>query len=1103
LSLRSLLWLLACVLAAGLLGGCTSAARKALEEDHVERLKRDVAKVKFAIQTTKTLIARARGMGYLPDLQMRLAELYVEEAKYHYHIAYEKQKGKSTGIISLQTRLLKNQAVGTYRRLLDLYPDYREGDKVLFFMAHEMRELGDYDNMIKTYLELSDKFPKSDYRLEGLLTVGDYYFDKAELDKAEKYYQMVIDSAETRVHAMARYKLAWCKINRADFKAALKLLEGSVQAARKWLAQAGGKSGSSKIDLRREALVDSVFCYTEVHKPTGALAYFRDRADSKTTFLAALEKLGNRYYVKQNWKASSMVYREILSLTGDNADSLEYAHRLYDSVTQGKLYDQGARDTAAVVEVIRRRYYNHGLSDKERARILDTFEKYARDIATRLHDVATERKDDEKFLEAAAAYKIYLSFFEKSKNAGLVMGNLAEALYAAKQYLDAGKFYEKAAALQKGKEKQESTYTAVVSYFDALTGKQKISRLDMVQARAGLRRAGRIYVASYPKDEKIVQVKFNIARTFYDAGEFDEAIRLFTALVTQFPGAKEAPVSALLVLDAYRNQEDYEGIIAAGKQFSGMGELGDSEFKNEVAQVIKGAENRLLESETMKANDEEEGSGAERLLNIAKERKGTELGEKAMISAFMTEQASRNDPDKIFSIGDSLVATYPQSDKLADVLSTMGRIALDSLQFQRAAGYLEAAARRKSEKEAADLYKAAGNIRARLGERSKAESILNTFLRGSGSAEDKAELAVRVARLHIQASDWNGAVNLLQNASMQGAASTEMLYLLGYALYRKNSLADAQNYLAQAAQNAKSGNPGDRDAAAAAQFYIGEISFKTFESIQLSADLSQLAPTLQQKIAYMTQTRNAYRGVVSAGSPVWSVAALGRLSSVDTAAAEALRSLPMPDGLPAGTVKQVKDALEANAAPLAAEAKEALKQCTATAKKLKVLSEAAKSCLASKAPTGDPQVDVVVPSVNAAKPSGATQLERSLAKRPKDVASMVKLGQLYLGSGNPYMAQLVLGKGLEVAETAAVLNLLGVATARLGDLQDALELFDKALKKEGGFDPAHANKAALLARFGYTAESKAEVKKIRSPESLSDGDARLLPNAMQTIGGPR
>ena len=70
-----------------------------------------------------------------------------------------------------------------------------------------------------------------EYRLEGLLVMGDYYFDRAQLDDAEKYYRMVLEGPEMRVHAMARYKLGWCRINRADFKGALTLFEGSIRAA--------------------------------------------------------------------------------------------------------------------------------------------------------------------------------------------------------------------------------------------------------------------------------------------------------------------------------------------------------------------------------------------------------------------------------------------------------------------------------------------------------------------------------------------------------------------------------------------------------------------------------------------------------------------------------------------------------------------------------------------------------------------------------------------------------------------------------------------------------------------------------------------------------
>jgi hypothetical protein len=39
-------------------------------------------KVDFAITQTKSMIQKARGASYLPDLHMRLAELYTERARY-------------------------------------------------------------------------------------------------------------------------------------------------------------------------------------------------------------------------------------------------------------------------------------------------------------------------------------------------------------------------------------------------------------------------------------------------------------------------------------------------------------------------------------------------------------------------------------------------------------------------------------------------------------------------------------------------------------------------------------------------------------------------------------------------------------------------------------------------------------------------------------------------------------------------------------------------------------------------------------------------------------------------------------------------------------
>ncbi|MBK8482502.1 MAG: tetratricopeptide repeat protein [Proteobacteria bacterium] len=1059
--------------------------------------------MRFALRTTKTLITRARGARYLPDLFNRLAELYVEQARYQYQLVLAQSTAKNTGgVVSVQTRLLKNQAIATYRRLLNLYPDYPDGDKVLFFMAHEMRELGDYDQMLRTYQDLADKYPKSEYRLEGLLVMGDYHFDRAQLDDAEKFYRMVLEGPETRVHAMARYKLGWCRINRADFKGALTLFEGSIRAAQTFFANKTTQtSGGAKIDLRREALVDSVFCFTEVYKPEKALDYFRQRADTKTTYLAALDKLGNRYYVRQNWVSAAMVYREILTLSGDLEDAVEYANRLYEAVTNGKLYRDGAQDVEALVSVIRRRYYNAALAEKERAQLYRAFEGYTRYIATQMQQLATEKKDEELYLKAARANEAYLSFFATSKHAPAIRGNLADALYSAKRQLAAGREYERSATTQRGDERRVSVYTAVVAYFDALKGTEKLSRLDVEQARAGLRRAGELYLREFPRGDNAREVKFNIARTYYDAGDFNQAIRLFTAFVDEFTRSREATVAAHLVLDSYRNQEDFEGLIVTGKRLQRLADLGDAAFRGELAAIVQGAEENLLRAETIKAGEEQgDAEGTAQLEQIAETYKGTTLGKKALLNAFVAARNSR-DPEKVFEVGEKLRRAYPNAEELPDVLSTMGKIALDSLQFTRGAGYLEAAARFRQGKAAADLHLAAGQIRAGLGDRNHAEQNLNVLLRLPVTPTQKAELAVRIARLHVDASDWGSVVGLLQRAQGAGAASPDLSYLLGYALFRQDQLAPAQQQLQDAAVNGGAGNDADREAAAAAQLYLGEITYKAFEAAQLSSDLSQLGATLQQKLGLMAQARQAYTGVGALGSGTWTVAALGRLAAVDEAAALALRELPLPPDLPPDAAKQVRQALAAQAAPLEAEAKQAIAQCAAAARRLKVLSPAAQACLAGRAPSGDPQTRSATVSAQQVTPSGSRELQLKLAQQPNDAAAIEQLGTLYLAAGDPYMAQLIFSKGLELRETASLLNLLAAAQARLGNPQEAYALLSKALKLDPSHRAARVNRAALLISFGYKSDAQTDLRAVPNLGALSDSDPALIPDALRIVGG--
>ena len=167
---------------------------KAGGDELVAKLKRDIFKVDRSIGETEKLISKSRNAPYLPDLQFRLAELYVEKSRYVYYLQAEQRGGDTRArIVSPETRLLKQKAVQLYHRLLREYPDFHDGDKVTFYLAHEQRELGQFDEMLKTLGDLIAKYPNSPLRLEAEQIIGDYYFDKTDLVEAEKHYQAILE----------------------------------------------------------------------------------------------------------------------------------------------------------------------------------------------------------------------------------------------------------------------------------------------------------------------------------------------------------------------------------------------------------------------------------------------------------------------------------------------------------------------------------------------------------------------------------------------------------------------------------------------------------------------------------------------------------------------------------------------------------------------------------------------------------------------------------------------------------------------------------------------------------------------------------------------
>ncbi|MEO0812076.1 MAG: tetratricopeptide repeat protein, partial [Myxococcota bacterium] len=389
------------------------------KEDLIAKLASDLNKVDHSITVTKDLIQRSPDAPYLADLYFRLAELYVEKSRYTFARIMEQQTAGDrvlSGEQSLEVTLNKRLAIETYDKVLGSFPEYVNNDQIRFFKAHEFRELGQWEEMLKQYGELIEKFPKSPWSMEARLIIGDYYFDKNEFEPAEEQYSAILKEPESHIHDMARYKIGWIRINEEKWKDALRLFRNAVASRRKTRKAAVGDA--SGIDVKREAMLAMTWPYSEIAKPADAPKFFRDLADSKTVYVTTLKKLANRYWIKTQYPAAATLYREIVQYSSDIGENIEYIQRIYESVRNMSernpaRYANAATDVDAIVSNVAR-FQNHiTFSEEDKGRLIKDFEIRARDLATRLQLDAQKRKDTKSLRTAAEAYRKYLSLFEE------------------------------------------------------------------------------------------------------------------------------------------------------------------------------------------------------------------------------------------------------------------------------------------------------------------------------------------------------------------------------------------------------------------------------------------------------------------------------------------------------------------------------------------------------------------------------------------------------------------------------------------------------------------------------------------------------------------
>ena len=1035
-------------------------------------------KVDFAITQTKSMIQKARGASYMPDLHMRLAELYTERARYAWLVVYERRRVRgddSRALEAPEARLLKNLAIGVYSRLVREFPSYARADEATFLMAHEYRELGEFDSMKETYEKLIETYPKSRYRAEAYLALGDHAFDANDLNKAERYYNLVLAAPVSHVHSLARYKLAWVRVNRQDCKGAVRLFEQVLRDRTKQSKDSKVLLSTQKsLNVVRESLVDLAYCYPDVFPDKPAVPYFRDLAASSLDYLAAMRRLVNRFTLKEMSVQAVAVLREVMNASPGDDDAVEMARRLQDSLLKGRVFDQPAADVRRMVRVLDARLVDYRMSTEQRQRLEDEIEVYARDLATRAHLAAKDAKDGPSISLVADAYLAYLDRFDNSPARGEMGLNFAEALLAARRYYEAGRAYEEVAA-QTGNARAagEARLGAFAAFQRALedTG---LGRLERAMAWAGIRNLGRQVIAENPTHQAVLGVKLSIARSYYESGEYERAAQLYFAVATQYPTTSEGAAAAHLTLDSLRIADDMEGIGTLGRRLIADARLGNEGLKDELRDIVSKAAQRQVAEVTVTDTGDREAQ----LLGMAKRHKGSELGEQAFYNMLLVAR-SNGDIERFYELGDQFLVEYPQSPKRIDVLSALATVASDSGDLTKAGKYMAAAvAANPSAKEAGERLYTAASIHAVLGEAVAAKEIRNYAAAGSPDRVD--ELLLLLARA--------GNLAVLEDVlSASNLSSSVATFFRGYLAYQRGDHEEAGRTLARVAYDPATSGPA-AEVAARARYLLGEISYVQFRNLAAKSD--DVVGTVDAKVRLLQVVDRAFASVISSRDARWSMAGISRVADAYAKYAVFLRNLELPTALSAEDAKQLRAAIDSQAVDAETRASEARTLCSKKAKDAVIVTEAARSCLLS-----EPMPDVITmypqgKTHGSGDPPAAAPLRKTLLKNPKDVAALAKLAELHLAAGELGVALLLLERAESLApKNAEVQNLRGVTLQRMAEPQEAADVFEKAVSLDKSNRSARLNLAAHYAFYGHLDKAKREMAKAGGPPATVGGPA--------------
>ena len=501
----------------------------------------------------------------------------------------------------------RGKAEQYYTLIKTEYPTYQHLDEVLYYLAYEYEQGNDYTNARKVYYELIKQRPDSKYIPNAYLAFGELFFNEAQgdpskWDLAAQFYGKVIEypPPKNTVYGYSWYKVAYVYWNQGQLQKSLSAFKKTIDYGVQWPQQPGA------LKLAESARRDLIPVYALTGDPTAAYNFFHnlsgDAPGTNDKTYKMMDDLGQNYLDTGHYPEAITLYKDLIHRDTASGHTCVYQAHIADATLAMK---SGNKDAVTSVLDDQVRVYsqvkNSGQSAEAKHACANTTAALVTETALAWHLEAVGSpgqrgtNDPKTMKRAAELYQKVVDTWSAPEFATFefpkiikedwptiykIRYEMADLLYVQQDWAKCGPAFDAVVAEDpNGPEAAEAAYASVLCYqniYEALhkdnsdrkgsgnlpgqaklSDDEKLRPKQLTDNQKGMITAFNryiCYIKPAPNDtagqDKLVEVKYARARTYFEAQHWDQAAVAFRDIAMNNSNKEVGIYAAQLYLES-------------------------------------------------------------------------------------------------------------------------------------------------------------------------------------------------------------------------------------------------------------------------------------------------------------------------------------------------------------------------------------------------------------------------------------------------------------------------------------------------------------------------------------------------------------------------